>query len=162
VLILVGVMGGGACDDETAELARELGAAIAAEGWALLTGGRDAGAMRAASAGCAEAGGLVVGVLPGEDWSGVAPGVGVAILTGMGSARNAVNALSSRALVALPGGAGTLSEIALAVKAGRPVWLLGWAADPLPGWNLPRCGTVAEVVAALRRALGDPQEEPRG
>jgi uncharacterized protein (TIGR00725 family) len=122
---IVGVMGGAiACDAVLAD-ARRLGALIAENGWVLLTGGRNSGVMAAASAGASVAGGLVVGVLPGDSADEAAPGVDIAIPTGMGDARNAINVLASRVVVALPGGAGTISEVALALKAGRPVVLLG-------------------------------------
>ena len=124
---VVGVMGGGTADERVLEMAEELGRLIAERGWVLLNGGRDAGVMAASAKGADEAGGLVVGVLPGADRTGATPHLGVAIVTGLGMARNAVNVLSSDVVIALPGGAGTLSEIALARKAGRPLVLLGWA-----------------------------------
>jgi uncharacterized protein (TIGR00725 family) len=119
-------MGGAQANDAVLADARETGRLIARSGWVLLTGGRDCGVMAEASRGAAEEGGLVIGVLPGDSADGVAPGVDVAILTGMGDARNAINVLSSRVVIALPGGAGTASEIALALKCGRPVVLLGF------------------------------------
>lgn len=150
---VVGVMGGSRCDAGTELLARALGGAVAEAGWTLLCGGRDAGVMRAAAQGASESGGLVIGVSPREDWKGLSPAVDVAILTGMGDGRNWINALSGHAMVALPGGAGTLSEIALARKAGRPICLLGWPADPLPGLGLLRFDSVPELVAELHRRL---------
>ncbi|WP_373499059.1 TIGR00725 family protein [Desulfococcus sp.] len=121
---IVGVMGGGAADEETMEKARELGERIALEGWVLLTGGRHAGVMAASARGAREAGGLVVGILPDDHWGRVSPYVTIPILTGMGDARNIINVLSSHVVVACPGGPGTISEIALALKAGRPVILM--------------------------------------
>lgn len=123
---VIGVMGGAIADPEVLANARELGRLIAREEWVLLTGGRDAGVMAAASAGASDAGGLVIGVLPGDSAAGAAPDVHVAIPTGMGDARNAINVLASSVVIALPGGAGTISEIALALKNGRPVVLLGF------------------------------------
>jgi uncharacterized protein (TIGR00725 family) len=126
VRTVIGVMGGAVADEAVLENARETGRLIAEEGWVLLTGGRDAGVMAAASQGASDAGGLVIGVLPGDSTEGTAPHVDVAIPTGMGDARNAINVLASQVVIALPGGAGTVSEIALALKSGRPVVLLGF------------------------------------
>jgi uncharacterized protein (TIGR00725 family) len=123
---VIGVMGSG----ETASpadisLAERLGELVASEGWILLTGGRDAGVMAAASRGAKRiAGSLVVGVLPSESGP-VAPDLDLAIFTGMGSARNAINVLSSDVVIACgSGGPGTASEVALALKSGKPVILV--------------------------------------
>ncbi len=157
--IVIGVMGGGAAEPATVAMAEQLGALIAREGWVLLTGGRPAGVMRAASRGAAEAGGLVIGVLPDADPDAADPNVQVAIATGMGDARNAINVLSSDVVVACPGGAGTLSEVALAFKAGRPVVLLGF--DPGPaiaqaavGGRLERAADPAQAIARIRDFVG--------
>lgn len=155
---LIGVMGGGIADAATMQLGREIGTAIAREGWVLLTGGRDCGVMAAASEGAANAGGLVVGILPGDDLAGVAPGVDIAIPTGMGDARNVINVLASRVVVALPGGAGTISEVALALKSSRPVVIVGWEpGDALRAaghGNLVIAATAAEAIAAVHTLLG--------
>lgn len=126
MLTVIGVMGGAMVADEVLESAHHLGTLIAERGWVLLTGGRDAGVMAAASRGAAESGGLVLGILPGENTAGAAPHVDIAIPTGMGDARNVINVLASAVVVACPGGAGTISEVALALKAGRPVVTLGF------------------------------------
>ena len=104
--------------------AYELGQALAQKGWVVLTGGRAAGVMAAASAGASAAGGLTLGILPDATASQIAPDVQLPIITGLGSARNAINALSCHALVACGLGLGTVSEIALVLKAGKPVVLL--------------------------------------
>ncbi len=123
---VVGVMGGADVGAEVCALARELGKLIAERGWVLLNGGRDAGVMRASSAGAREAGGTVIGILPDADTSRAAPDLDYAIVTGMGDARNLINVLSSDVVIACPGGAGTLSEVALALKNGKRVILLDW------------------------------------
>jgi len=123
---IIGVMGGAFVDEAVASSAYELGRLVAENGWVLLNGGRDAGVMRASARGAGDAGGLVVGILPSDDTKGVAPWVDVAIPTGMGDARNAINVLASHVVVALAGGPGTVSEIALALKSGRNVVLLGF------------------------------------
>ena len=122
---MIGVMGPGrGARAEDVRAARELGRLVALEGWVLLTGGRDSGVMDAASRGARAAGGLTVGVLPGDDDSGASPAVDIRVVTGMGQARNNINVLSSSAVVACGMGAGTASEVALALKAKKPVVLL--------------------------------------
>lgn len=155
---IVGVMGGGCADERIEQLAYRTGQLIAENGWALLTGGRDAGVMAAASHGAAAAGGLVIGILPGADLDGVAPHVDIAIPTGMGDARNVINVLASRVVIALPGGAGTLSEVALALKSGRTVvtldFPLGAEFEAYRRQNrLRHVGTAVEAVAVVREIL---------
>jgi len=128
---IIGIMGGGAASAETAEKARQTGRLVAAEGWVLLNGGRDAGVMAASARGAAEKGGIVVGVLPGSTTAGMAAHVSIPIVTGLGNARNAVNVLSSDVVLAFPGGAGTVSEIALALKSGKSVLVMDFDPGPL-------------------------------
>jgi uncharacterized protein (TIGR00725 family) len=121
-------MGGGNATAGEVKQARELGALIAQQGWVVLTGGRNAGVMHAASAGAKSVlGGLTIGVLPfaeDRDECDVSPAVDIAIFTGFGEARNVVNVLSSDVVVACGGGGpGTASEAALALKAGKPLIL---------------------------------------
>ena len=122
--IVIGVMGGGSASAADAADAYELGRQIALQGWVLLTGGRQAGIMDAAAKGAAEHGGTTVGILPDESGEDLSSHVNIPIMTGMGSGRNIINVLTSDVVVACPGGAGTLSEIALALKHGRPVVLM--------------------------------------
>lgn len=124
--LIVGVMGGGSADRKTAQNAHQLGGLIAARGWILLNGGRNAGVMSASARGARENGGITVGVLPDETAQGASPFIQIPILTGMGNARNCINVLSSHVVVACPGGTGTISEIALALKCNRPVILLNF------------------------------------
>ncbi len=157
---VIGVMGGGVADAATTALAEELGEAIAREDWILLNGGRDTGVMAASARGAARAGGLVLGILPGRDLAGAAPDLTIGIPTGLGDARNVINVLASDVVVALPGGAGTLSEIALALKNERPLLLLGWSGEPeLPGaaagaaHRTDHCATVTEAITWIRERL---------
>lgn len=160
---MIGVMGGSACDGRTAELARELGRGIAAAGWVLLSGGRPTGVMQASVTGAREAGGLTVGVLFDDDREGAADGLDIVIPTGMGAARNVVNVLASDVVVACRGNGGTLSEIALALRFGRPVVLLDFdpgatfldAADAGAGGRWSLAATPAEAVAQVRGYLAD-------
>ena len=146
---VIGVMGGGSVSEEVAGMAEELGRLIAEAGLVLLTGGRPAGVMDAASRGAKSAGGLVVGVLPGADPDDSTGHLDIAIATNLADGRNLVNILSSDVVVACPGAAGTLSEVALAVKNRRPLVLLAF--DPGP--------VVAEAEQAGRVArAATPQE----
>lgn len=125
---VVGVLGGSEADKRTTAGARELGRLIAAHGWVLVSGGRPTGVMQASVTGAREADGLTVGVLYDEDRDNAAEGLDIVIPTGMGAARNIINVLSSDVVVACRGTGGTLSEIALALRFGRPVVLLDF--DP--------------------------------
>lgn len=103
--------------------AYELGQQIAEAGWIVLSGGRDAGVMDAVSRGAKSRGGLTIGILPHID-SSMSAAIDIPIITDMGNARNNINVLSSQAIVACGMGAGTASEVALAIKAGKHVILM--------------------------------------
>src|SRR5262245_38334095 len=124
--VVVGIMGPGeGASLGDCESAAQLGALVAAEGWVLLTGGRSTGVMQAASAAAKDAGGLTIGLLPGRDLSGASDAVDIAIVTGIGDARNNVNVLSSRVVFVCGMSAGTAAaEVALATKAARPIVLV--------------------------------------
>jgi uncharacterized protein (TIGR00725 family) len=129
---IVGVMGPGAgASRKDLEYARRLGALLAQEGWVVLCGGRSVGVMDDVCRGAKEAGGLTIGVLPGDDAGGASEAVDVAIVTGMGNARNAINVLSSDVVIACGMGAGTASEIALALKSDKDVIVLGQQPDAI-------------------------------
>ncbi|AMA09432.1 TIGR00725 family protein [Picosynechococcus sp. PCC 73109] len=127
--LIIGVMGpGGGATPENLTAAYDLGKAIAEAGWVLLTGGRAAGVMAAASQGAKVAGGLTVGILPGKNHQGLADSIDIAICTDLGHGRNNVNVLSADVVVAVGSGLGTVSEIALALKNHKPVIL--WQPSP--------------------------------
>jgi len=122
---IIGVMGPGEGATNTdIKNAEELGKRIAREQWVLLTGGRNIGVMEAASQGAKKAGGLTIGTLPTQDKTGMSDHVDIPICTGMGSARNNINVLTSNVVVVCGNGAGTTSEIMLALKADKPLILL--------------------------------------
>src|SRR6185312_1108900 len=123
---VVGVMGAGDnARPQDEKLAFDLGLAIARENWVLLSGGRNSGIMDAVNKGAKSGSGLTIGIVPGSDTKQLSDAVDVAVITDMGSARNNINVLSSHVVVACGiGGAGTASEIALALKGRRPVILL--------------------------------------
>ena len=131
--IIVGVMGGGDVSEPDRERAFRLGQLIANQEWLLLNGGRNCGIMDASARGAKSAGGLTIGILPDDHPASASEFIDIPILTGMGSARNAINVLSSDIVVACSGGAGTISEIALALKAGKTVVLLNM--DPGSVWD---------------------------
>lgn len=130
--VVIGVMGASQCDEDVYEAARQVGTLIAERGAVLLCGGRG-GVMEAAARGAKEAGGLTIGVLPGMNAHETPPNpyIDVAIFTGLRDGRNWVNVCASDAIIAIAGGYGTLSEIALALKTGKPVVLLH-------SWELPQ------------------------
>lgn len=128
--IVIGVMGGGEADARTQEAAFRLGTLIAEEGWVLLNGGRDCGVMAASAQGAAEAGGLTIGILPDDHLLSASAYIDIPIPTGMGDARNVINVLASRVVIAMRGGAGTISEVAHALKLGRPVICIDFRLGP--------------------------------
>jgi uncharacterized protein (TIGR00725 family) len=132
----VGVIGASVCDEATAAAAEEVGRLLAESGATLICGGRG-GVMEAACRGAQAAGGFTVGILPGEDPAAANPYVELPIVTGLGEARNVVVVRTSQAIIAVGGEYGTLSEIAFALKLGRPVvgirtWQLAKRGVPVP------------------------------
>ena len=125
---MIGVIGSGDHGKRRDPIAMEVGTLIARNGAVLVCGGLS-GMMEAASRGAHEEGGTVIGLLPGSEKSDANPYVTFPIPTGMGVARNVLIVRTSDALIALPGGPGTLSEIALGLNIGKPVVDLG-------GWNI--------------------------
>jgi uncharacterized protein (TIGR00725 family) len=113
--------------------------------------------MEAAARGAHEAGGLVMGIMPGRNdrESPPNPYVDVAVFTGMADGRNWINVCSSDAVIALDGGYGTLSEVALAMKTGRPVVVLGlWEFGSMPGRAQPFVASTAhEAVEFAVRSI---------
>ena len=128
----IAIVGAAACDEAVAQLARDTGAELARGGASLLCGGRG-GVMEAACQGARSAGGRTLGILPGIDEISTPPNdyLDVVLYTGLNQARNQILVLSSRSVVAIGGGWGTLSEIAFALKFRVPVILLA-------SWNLRR------------------------
>lgn len=134
---LVAVCGPSAPRDQDLLAAREVGALLAERGAALICGGLG-GAMAAAAAGARENGGVVVGILPGDDPAEAGPDVEIALATGLGEMRNCLIARSASAMIAIGGGVGTLSEIAFALVLGKPVAGIDtWQLQP------PRGGAIA-------------------
>jgi uncharacterized protein (TIGR00725 family) len=146
----VAVVGSGAADDELYEQAREVGRLVAERGGIVVCGGLS-GVMEAAARGATEAGGAAIGILPNEDRRRANEYLAYSIATGMGQARNLAVVCSGDVIIAIGGEYGTLSEIGLARKIGRPV-------VSLESWELPGHLVVAsspeEAVEAAFGILG--------
>lgn len=147
--IPVGVVGPRRASRSERRVAEEVGAAIAGLGLTVLCGGRQ-GVMEAVCRGVAGAGGLSVGLLPEGDPAAANAYVSVPIATGIGLARNAIIARAALCLVAVGGGHGTASEIALALQVGRPVFGL-CAAPPMPG--MIACDAPDAAIANVARTV---------
>jgi len=126
----IGVIGSGSCDSDVSEKAYEVGRAIAQNGAILFCGGLG-GVMEAAAHGAKIEGGITVGILPGSSVEEANRYIDIPIVTDMGHARNVILVRSCDALIAIAGGFGTLSEIAVACKIGIPcVGLATWGIAP--------------------------------
>lgn len=143
----IGVIGPRECGERIYRLAEAVGRLLAERGAILICGGLG-GVMEAAARGAKSAGGLTVGILPGPDASDANPYIDIPVVTEMGEARNAINVRTSQAIIAIGGGYGTLSEIALALRLGTPV--VG-----LETWSFSIAG--AEESPLFRRATS-PEE----
>jgi uncharacterized protein (TIGR00725 family) len=120
----VAVVGPGEASPEELHAAEEVGAGLAAAGAVVVTGGLG-GVMEAACRGARSRRGRTLGILPGDDRDDANGWVEIAVATGLGELRNGLVVRAADAVVAIGGGHGTLSEIALALKLGRPVVGLG-------------------------------------
>ena len=151
--VQVAVIGASSAGEELATAAEAVGAALATAGATVVCGGLG-GVMEAACRGAKAAGGLTVGFLPGTDPSDANAWVDVVVPTGLGEGRNILVVRSAGAVVAVGGEYGTLSEIALALRAGTPVVGLGtWSlvrSDGEPDAGIVR---VADPATAASTAL---------
>jgi uncharacterized protein (TIGR00725 family) len=137
----VAVVGAGEPDEHTVGLAEDVGRALGERGAVLVCGGLG-GVMEAACRGAKSTGGTTVGLLPGDDRRHANAYLDVAIPTGMGEMRNALIVRAADVVIAVAGEFGTLSEIAFALRIGKPV--VG-----LETWELAKKG---KTVAAFARA----------
>jgi uncharacterized protein (TIGR00725 family) len=160
--LYVAVSGGGDADDEACRLAEGVGLELARRGAVVLTGGLG-GAMAAASRGARQGGGTTVGILPSDDRADANPWVDVAVPTGLGEGRNAVLVRAADAVIAVAGEFGTLSEMALALRLGKPVvglctWELGRAGRPVTAVVVVATPEeAAETAVALARKRRAPR-----
>ena len=141
----VAVCGASEATDAQLDAAREVGKLLAESGAIVINGGFG-GVMAAASEGAARAGGTVIGLLPDTDRNGANEHLTFSLPTGMGQARNVLIVTAAESVIAIGGGWGTLSEIAVARRLGRPVITLdSWALKDLEAADTPG--------EAVRRAL---------
>jgi len=141
----IAVCGASEATPSQLDVAREVGKLLAKSGAVVINGGYG-GVMAAASEGAASEGGTVVGILPGTDREDANPHLTVSIPTGLGQARNAVIVTAADSVIAIGGGWGTLSEIALARRLGRSVFAIDT-------WDLDGLEVVKTPGEAVQRAL---------
>jgi uncharacterized protein (TIGR00725 family) len=147
--IQIAVIGSGFEHEARAE---EVGRLLAERGATVVTGGLDE-VMAAAARGAKSAGGLTIGILPGENRAAANEWVDHVVVSGVGHARNLAVVASADAVIAVGGAWGTLSELAFARVLGRPVVVLepGWAVE---GEGVERVASPAEAVELALRLAG--------
>jgi uncharacterized protein (TIGR00725 family) len=149
----VAVVGAGDATPEEEAAAQEVGRLLADAGAVVVCGGLG-GVMAAACRGAKSVGGTTVGILPGDDRRDANQWVDVAVTTGMGETRNALIVRAVDVVVAVAGGYGTLSEIALGLRLSRPVVTLGsWEIDGVVRAAGP-ADAVGKAIDALSRPPG--------
>jgi len=145
---VVSVIGGHSCTEEVEQIAYNLGKNLAKVVEILISGGLS-GTMKAVCSGFKAGGGLTIGILPGYNKNEANPFVDIVIPTGLGLARNVLVVKSADVVVALPGEAGTLSEIAYCLQFGIPV-------ISLKSWDIPgviKVETAEEAIKEVKRLL---------
>ena len=149
----IAVVGAGDAPPPVVRLAEEVGRALASAGAVVVCGGLG-GVMAGACRGARSGGGTTVGLLPGCDPSAANPWVDVVVPTGLGEARNALVVGAASAVIALDGGYGTLSEIALALRARTPVVGIGtWSLLRPDGAPDPGIVVATDAAGAVTAAL---------
>lgn len=138
---LIAVIGGSQASADILEMAEQVGRLLAARDVGVVCGGLT-GVMEAVCRGAWQAGGLTVGILPTNRVEDANPYVQVKIPTGIGTARNALVVRSGRAVIAIDGGYGTLTEIGYALAEGIPVVALA-------SWEI---GIDGKADSAINRA----------
>lgn len=159
----IAVIGDRECSDAVAALAEAVGRGIGEAHGILICGGMG-GVMEAACRGAQGAGGLTVGIIPGEDPAAANPYLDVPIVTGLGTARNAIVVKSAEAVIAIAGLYGTLAEIGFALNHGIPVVGLGtWqlSHEAVSGDPIVRATDAADAVAKALAARV-PRPRPTG
>ena len=158
--VQISVIGAAEGGEENLRDAEAVGRGIAEAGAVLVCGGLS-GVMEAASKGAAEAGGIVIGVLPTLSPADANPYVTHAVPTGTGHARNLAVVASGQAVIAIGGEWGTLSEIAFARRLGRPVVAIqSWKLHNSAGTDLgiTEAETPEEAVEAALSSAASPGE----
>ena len=148
----VAVIGPGYAEPEVLALAEMVGAEIARRDAILICGGLG-GCMAAAARGARAHGGTTIGILPGYDAEAANGDIDIPLPTGLGEARNVLVVAAAEAVIAIAGGPGTLSELAMALKLGRRVVGLGtWELRPPDGTN-PMIIQARDAATAVAQAL---------
>lgn len=152
--MIISVIGEGRARPEIEDLAEQVGAELARQGHAIVCGGLG-GVMEAVCRGAKSSGGTTIGILPGDDPKAANPWVDLPICTGMGHARNVIVVKTGRAVIAIGGAYGTLSEIGHALSDGIPV--IG-----LKTWCMSRSGdeddgviVASDAKDAVEKAVHD-------
>ena len=161
----IGVAGASQPAAPLPEAAEALGRRLAEAGAVVVCGG-GGGVMTAVCRGARAAGGTTVGLLPGDDRRDGNPHLAVALPTGLGQGRNLLLVRASDALVAVGGGFGTLSEVALALRTGVPViglstWSLALDGRPVEAFPVasgPEEAARLALQAAHERLTGPARE----
>jgi uncharacterized protein (TIGR00725 family) len=155
--VFIGVIGGSEVNSAIYALAEEVGREIARRGAVLVCGGLG-GVMEAACKGAGDAGGLTIGILPGDSRNAANPYVSIPIVTGVGYARNVAVVRTSHAVIAIDGSYGTLTEIGYALQAGIPViglgtWKPSFGGNPEAGIITARSarGAVVKALALINK-----------
>jgi uncharacterized protein (TIGR00725 family) len=141
----VAVIGPADASKDEMDAAEVVGRRLGLGGAVVVCGGLG-GVMAAVCRGAVESGGLTVGILPGPDRAAANPWVVVAVPTGLGELRNGLVVRAADAVIAIGGAYGTLSEIALALRAGTPV--IG-----LHTWDIDGVQPVSSPEQAVEHAL---------
>jgi hypothetical protein len=145
---IVGVIGGHSCTNEVEQISLNLGKKLAKVVEILVSGGLS-GTMKAVCKGFKAAGGTTIGIIPSYSKADANEYVDIAIPTGIGLARNVIVVKSADVVVALPGAAGTLSEIAYCLQFGIPVISLNsWDID-----GVIKAKTIDEAVEKVKQLL---------
>lgn len=148
---IISVIGGHSCNKKVEQLAQNLGKKVAEVVDILVCGGLS-GIMQSVCKGFKAGGGLTIGIIPGYDKNEANPYVDIVIPTGLGLARNVLVVKSADIVIALPGEAGTLSEIAFCLQFGIPVISLN-------SWDIPgtiKVKTASQLVNKVKKFLKTP------
>jgi uncharacterized protein (TIGR00725 family) len=154
----VAVVGASRPTAAQAQAAETIGSQLARAGAVVINGG-GGGIMAAASKGAAQAGGTVVGILPGTDRTAANEWIGIALATGLGELRNGLIVRAADVLLAIGGAYGTLSEVALALATGVPV--IGFDTWTIPGIELAASPDLAVTMALDRASAAPSGVDPR-
>lgn len=147
----IAVIGGSNAPAAVLRDAEAVGRELARVGASLVCGGLS-GVMEAACKGAFEAGGMTIGLLPGDDRREANSWVTCAIPTGLGHFRNFLVVQAADGVIALPGASGTLSEAAMAITLGKPVVTVPGSAK---GWTVPGATPAGSAAEAVRLVLAD-------